>query len=125
MVHGAMIAVQAAAAGEAKKKVVDEFRIRGATAPERALPLPELGLSDDASVGELISSGVIRGVDPRGRPTVINYEDARVAAYYLDEGAYIAHRDRGVGSRTRAVLIVLAIVGALLLLPLMLLIQRG
>ena len=82
MVHGAMLAVHSAAATEAKKKLVDAFRIRGATAPERALPLPELELtSDDRGLGDLISSGVIRGVDPRGRPTVIGYEEARVAAY--------------------------------------------
>jgi hypothetical protein len=48
MAHGAMIAVHAAhAAAQAQARVLDAFRVRNATAPERALPLAELGLSRD------------------------------------------------------------------------------
>ena len=123
-----MIAVQAAhAAAKAKTKVVDAFRIRGATAPERAVSLTELGLaSDDRALGALITSGVVRAVDPRGRPVVIGYESSHIAGYYLDEVAYIAERDRPARGPGRRAAIVIAILLLLLVLPLLfLLVMSG
>lgn len=121
-----MVAVHAAqAAAKAREKVVDAFRLRGATAAERALPLNELGLaSDDRVVGALVESGVVRGVDRRGRPAVIGYEESRVEGYYLDEAAVISARDRASGSSTRVAVIVLGIVAVLILLPLLFLAFR-
>ena len=111
MTHGAMIAVHAAAAAaRAHTKVLDAFRVNGATAPERARPLAELGLSDsDRSLGKCIATGVVRGVDARGRPTVLGYETAHVAGYYLDEAAYVARRDRRPSRRKRLVLVAIAV----------------
>ena len=125
-----MIAINAAAsAAKARTRVIDAFRLRGATAPERARPLAELGLaSDDRALGAYIASGVIRGVDPRGRPAVIGYEHSRIEGYYLDEGAYMAERDRGGGGlrRSRVLLVIVGILLVLLVLPLVFLaIQRG
>ncbi len=122
MTHGAMIAVSAAkAAAKSRARVIDAFRICGATAPERARPLAQLGLaSDDRALVACIASGVIRGVDPRGRPAIIGYEHSRIEGYYLDEGAYMAERDRGGGGlrRSRVALVIVAILLVLLLLPL-------
>jgi hypothetical protein len=125
-----MIVIHAAqAAAKARLKVFDAFRLRGATAPERARPLSELGISpDDSVLSALLGSGVIRGIDHRGRPAVIGHEDTRIEKYYLDEGAYISERDRskGLSKGARAVVLVLGIVLALLVIPLLFLrIQRG
>ena len=111
MAHAAMIAVHAAnAAAQAQAKVLDAFRVRSATAPERALPLAELGLSSaDRTLGALIASGVVRAVDSRGRPAVIGHESARPAGFYLDEGAYISQRDRRTQTSRRVVLVALAV----------------
>ena len=104
MTHGAMIAIHAAsvaaAAAKARTQVLDTFRLQDATRPERARPLAEVGLSiDDNAVRELISTGVIRGVDSRGRLTILGDSIDRVDGYYLDEQAYIAHRD-GTSKKT-------------------------
>jgi hypothetical protein len=104
MNHGAMVAIHAAtiaaAAAAARTKALDAFRVHDATRPERARTLAEIGLSgDDHAVGELIAAGVLRGVDTRGRLTVLGDSVDRVAGYYLDEPAYIAYRD-GKGGRT-------------------------
>jgi hypothetical protein len=113
-VHGAH-AAHAVAAKE-RAKVLDAFRVRGATAPDRAKPLGELGLSsDDRQLGAFIASGVIRGVDTRGRASVIGDTVNRVAGYYLDEAAWVAQRDRAaIDPRKRAVLLLLALVLAIL-----------
>jgi hypothetical protein len=98
---GVMIAIHAAAAQKAKCDALDAFRIHGATAPERARPLRELGFSGgNTAVAELIASGVIRGVDSRGRLTVLGDTIDRVDGYYLDEVAFIANRD-GTGRASR------------------------
>ena len=111
MAHGAMIAVHAAhAAAQAQAKVLDAFRVRSATAPERALPLAELGLSSaDRTLGAFVASGVVRAVDSRGRPAVIGHESVRPAGFYLDEGAYVAQRDRKTRTSQRVVLVTLAV----------------
>ena len=121
MANAALMAAHVArVAAKAREKVLDAFRLRGATAPERAVRLTELGLaSDDEALTAFIASGVVRGVDSRGRPAVIGYEDSRAETYYLDEGAWIAARDRRTSSESRAVAIVLLVVGLILLLPLL------
>ena len=111
--NGALIAAHAAnaAAAKSRQKVLDAFRMQGATAPERARPLAELGVaSDDKAFGKFVAAGVIRGVDSRGRPTVIGDAVNRTVAYYLDEPAFVAQRDRTTGSsQRRAVLIMLTV----------------
>lgn len=109
---GTMVAIHAAtvaaAAAKAKQQALDAFRTHDATAPDRARTLAEIGLAaDDAAVGSLIEAGVVRGVDSRGRLTVLGDSIDRVAGYYLDEAAYIADRDgkNGTSSRKQALVI--------------------
>ena len=133
MTHGAMIAIHAAAAAaRARTHALDAFRVRGATAPERARPLVDLGLTaDDRALRGLLAEGVVRAVDARGRATVIGDDFARVAGYYLDEAAFVAQRDRGGSggperARTRArILAVLAAALAALGAGLLLSLGRG
>src|SRR5688572_33505249 len=97
MNHGAMVAIHAAttaaAAAKARTQVLDAFRMRDATAPGRARTLAEVGVRDEHALRALIEAGVVRGVDSRGRLTVLGDSVDRVEGYYLDEAAYIAHRD--------------------------------
>ena len=95
-------ATTAAAAAKAKTHVLDCFRSNDATAPDRARALREIGLADDdRAVGELIAAGVVRGADSRGRLTVLGDSIDRVVGYYLDEPAYITHRDQKATTDTR------------------------
>ena len=117
---GAMIAVHAAmaaaAAEAARAKIADAFRLKDATAPERAVPLDQLGVTVDEKVlGELIDSGVIRGVDSRGRLTVIGDDLRLPKAYYFDEVTFLASRDnKKQSAQVRSLLIGLAIAFGLL-----------
>ena len=113
MNHGAMVAIHAAtiaaAAAKARTKALDAFRVHDVTHPDRARTRAEIGLSgDDHAVRGLISAGVLRGVDTRGRLTVLGDSVDRVAGYYLDEPAYIAHRD-GKGEKTSRKQVVLIV----------------
>ena len=81
------------AAAKARTRVLDTFRTHDATAPTRARTLADIGLAGDDAVVKLIEAGVIRPVDSRGRLTLLGDSIDRVAGYYLDEAAYIAHRD--------------------------------
>jgi len=123
MSYAAMIAVQAAhAAKKERQRIIDSFRLQGATSPESARPLAELGIPmSDSALATYIRAGVIRGVDTRGRPAVTGHEDARIGAYYLDESAYIEHRDRSeTGSPgARRSMMWIAIVLFVLLVPLL------
>jgi hypothetical protein len=117
---GAWVAIHAAttaaAAAKARTNALDCFRTHDATAPDRARTLTEIGLADDdRAVTELISAGVVRGVDSRGRLTVLGDVDDRVAGYFLDEAAFIAHRDHKAGVSTRSSAIAIYIVAALAL----------
>lgn len=110
-----MVAIHAAAATEkARTQVLDAFRVKGATAPDRMCTLSDLNLPDDDKVlREFIAAGVIRGVDSRGRLTVLGDSIDRVAGYYLDEPACIAHRSKQRSSSSRqALMAVLALLGA-------------
>lgn len=102
-------ATTAAAAAKARTHTLDAFRMRDATAPERARRLAELGLADDRAIRELISAGVVRGVDSHGRLTVLGDSVDRVAGYYLDEAEYIAHRDRAGSGAARWNVVALAL----------------
>jgi hypothetical protein len=111
--NGALIAAHAAnaAAAKSREKVLDAFRMQGATAPERARPLAELGLpNDEKAFGTFVAAGVIRGVDSRGRPTVIGDAVNRTVAYYLDEPAFVAQRDQKTGGRQRRVILIVLLV---------------
>ena len=113
--NGALIAAHAAnaAAARSRQKVLDAFRMQGATAPERARPLAELGVpNDDKAFGKFVAAGIVRGVDSRGRPTVIGDAVNRTVAYYLDEPAFVAQRDGKSGSTQRrtALIVVLVLV---------------
>lgn len=111
--NGALIAAHAAnaAAAKSREKVLDAFRMQGATAPERARPLAELGLpNDEKAFGTFIAAGVIRGVDSRGRPTVIGDAVNRTVAYYLDEPAFVAQRDQKTGGPQRRVILIVVLV---------------
>ncbi len=120
--NAALIAANAASAAAAKSRqnVLDAFRTHGATAPERARPLAELGIADgDKAFGAFVAAGVIRGVDSRGRDTVLGDAVSRTVAFYLDEPAYVAQRDRKMGGKQRKaelVALVIALALALVLL---------
>ena len=121
MAHTALIVAHAASvAAKARTRILDSFRLRDATSAERALPLAEFGFpASDRELAAFIKAGVIRGVDDRGRPTVIGYENARVAGYYLDEAAYIAERDRKARSGSRAAVLAIVIALVIALIPLL------
>jgi hypothetical protein len=102
---GAVVAAAAAARQRRMREILDGFRIGGATAPERARRVDELGLTDSRELAEFVESGVlIRG--PRND------------TWYLDEVAYVAHRDAKV---TRPVRVLVALGVMLLLLGVLLL----
>jgi hypothetical protein len=118
MNHGAMIAIHAAAAAaKARSDVLDAFRLHGATAPDRARPLHDLGLAlDDRALREFFASGVLRGVDARGRAVMAGEMSGAGDRFYLDEAAFIAQRDGSVGTiRSRQLLLIAFGVGLLLL----------
>ena len=118
MNHGAMIAIHAAAAAaKARSDVLDAFRVRGATAPDRARPLYDLGLAlDNAALREFFAAGILRGVDARGRAVMAGEMSGAGDRFYLDEAAFIAERDGTAGTvRSRQVLLIAFGVGLLLL----------
>lgn len=117
MNHGAMIAIHAAAAAaKARAEVLDAFRLKGATAPERALALYDLGLAlDNTALREFFASGVLRGVDARGRAVMAGEMSGAGDRFYLDEAACIAQRD-GAGAASRRQQLVLVAVSLVVLL---------
>ena len=81
MTGGAAVVAAAAAARRRRlQRVLDSFRIGDATAPDRARPLASLGIADSAELTHLIESGVV-------------YAGPAQGSWYLNEGAYVAHRD--------------------------------
>ena len=94
---GAVVAIMVAAHQEKLRKVVDAFRLAGATAPERARPLPQLGLARDAALDELAQAGVLAYVK-------------RDDAWWLNEAAYVARRDaRPAKGKLLALIVLLAL----------------
>lgn len=92
----AMLAASAAAAAaQAERRHLDALRTAGATAPERARALEQLGLARDDAFGRLAARGIIREA---GR------------GVYLDEVAFIAYRDRPTTTRWALPTVVLLLV---------------
>jgi len=100
---GAMIAIHAAAAAaKAKSDALDAFRLKGATAADRACALYDLGLAaDNSALRDLFASGVLRAVDARGRAVMAGEMSGAGDRFYLDEAALIAQRDGGLNSKQR------------------------
>ena len=98
MANAAIIAATAAQAAtrHAEQQTIDAFRIAGATAPERALPLRRLTGADAAATDRLRSRGLVR--------------EERGSALWLDEQAVILERDGQRSQGPRAVLVALAVV---------------
>ena len=95
---GALVAIIAAHARRTQE-VTDAFRLAGATAPDRARSLAELGVRHAAEADELARAGVlVRG--PRGD------------TWYLSEAAVVARRQTGARA-SRWVLVVAAVLLAL------------
>lgn len=94
MTSGAVVVAAAAAARRRRlQRVLDSFRIADATAPDRARTLASLGMTDSAELTHLIDSGVV--VAGRAQGT-----------WFLNEGAYVAHRDaKRVHIRRRMVIL--------------------
>lgn len=96
-------AVVAAAAQRRKQldRVLDAFRVAGATAPDRAVSLSHLGRGY-GEADELLRAGVLRAGPQR-------------ESWYLDESAYVAFRDVRPNVALRVVLAAaLAVIAALL-----------
>lgn len=121
MNHGAMIAIHAAAAAaKARADVLDAFRVTGATAPERARGLHDLGLQlDNHALREFFTSGVLRAVDARGRAVIAGEMSGAGDRFYLDEAAFIADRDGAHGAAQRQAGVAIAVVFGVLLLGLL------
>ena len=111
MSGGAVIAAAAAARQRRIQHVCDAFRVAGATAPERARPLGELGLAEGGELAELERAGVVRR--ERGRN-----------AWYLDEATWIARRDAH-SSRTAKIALVIVIATIALLLGVAIAVSRA
>jgi hypothetical protein len=108
---GALVAIMAANAAAAERRLLDTLRVADATAPARA-QLPEsLGLSRDGAFSQLVAAGVLRDVG-----------DGRV---YLDEAALIARRGAGMRRGARIVLIMLLLASVLLALGVLMLVRRA
>ncbi len=101
MSGGAVIAAAAAAARrEAIARVLDAFRVAGATAPDRGRSLESLGLVSAGPLEVLQTTGVLKaGTTPDG--------------WYLDEAAYVAQRDGTAPGRSRRKMIMLVVIAVL------------
>lgn len=93
---GAAVAVIAAAKMRRRQEVIDSFRLAGATSPDQARRVEEIGVPHPGEAEELLTAGVLVA----GR---------REGTFYLDEAAYIRHRDRRIrSSRIAALVAILA-----------------
>jgi hypothetical protein len=100
MAGGAVVAAAAAAHAKRVQTILDAFRVAGATAPERAQPLEQLGLERNTELEELIRHQVLVAA-------------SRADEWYLSESAYIARRDSATQSARRILAFVLALALAL------------
>jgi hypothetical protein len=106
MTGGAVVAAAAAARARRLQSILDSFRLAGATSPERARTLDQLGVGRDGQLEDLIEASVIVAAPSGG-------------GWYLSESAYVARRDSATGRLRRrlvfvAILAVLAAVLAVL-----------
>lgn len=104
---GAVIVALAAARRREMEKVLDGYRVAGATRLDLARSLDELGMEPNTIVDELRVAGVLKpGVVPD--------------SWYLDERAYVDMRETRFGRRRMrarfmvAFMIALALIGLLL-----------
>ena len=107
MTIGANIAIMAAAAAQRNQRILDAFRVAGATTPERAASLADLGLSRDEALVACEQAGVVR---PGSRPD----------HYWLDEAAYVARRHRKPARAVKYVVFAALLAIMLLLLGILL-----
>lgn len=100
---GAVIVAIAAKRKREMEKVLDGYRVAGATRPELARSLYELGVEPNNFVDELRAAGVLR-------------PGQALDSWYLDESAYVALRDTrfGVGKFRKRVLFIVMMALALL-----------
>lgn len=103
-----LAASASAAAAAAERRHLDALRIAGATAPERARPLEQLDLSRDDAFGRLAARGVVRQAG---------------GGVYLDEVAFIAHRDRPAGSPRASLVLTLLLTLLVVVLALRMLLR--
>ena len=101
MAPGSIVPIIIAAHAAAVRRVLEAFRVAGATAPDRARPPDALGIKRDGTFAELEKAGVLRAGHAPG-------------TYYLDE---VAHAAR-YSMRTRRKKIVLLILLLLVLVGL-------
>ena len=95
MAGGAVVAMAAARARRVRD-VMDAFRLADATAPDRALSLDEIGIAAPAEVAMLSEAGIV-------------VQDPRTGGWWLNERAYIAHRDQQPKKAIRVLLVFIAI----------------
>ena len=112
MSGGATAAVIIAAHQRAIGRVIDAFRVAGATAPERSQTLDRLGLTRNTAVRDLERAGVIR-------------PGASSGSWYLDEQAYVTRRESRSRRARIGVTIALISVFVLLAVAIMLLEQTN
>jgi len=93
---GAVVGVIAASAARADADLLERFRVADATAPGRAQPLAQLGVSATSGFTRYVRAGVIRV--------------ASGDRFYLDEAALAAYR------RSRAPVALIALATGLMLL---------
>lgn len=92
---GAVIAAAAAARAKRLQRILDAFRLAGATAPDRAHSMDALSVERDSHVEELVRYGVL-------------VAGPRSDTWYLDEAGYIAHRSARQRTSRMAVLTAVA-----------------
>lgn len=97
-------AVIAAAAARANADLLERFRVTGATAPDRALPLDQLGVIDSPPLRRYVAANVICS------------SPMAADRYYLDEVAYASYRRR---RRPLPAVLALVIAGLAILLGVM------
>ena len=102
---GATVAAIAAVRKRRRREILDAFRLADATAPERARTIESLGLAGNRELDHFIEERLI-------------VPGSRAGSMYLDESAWVAHRDASSSRQMRiiaaAVLFLLALGAALL-----------
>jgi hypothetical protein len=93
--NGPLIAILAAQA-QAERRVYEAFRVAGATAPERAMSLDALGLTESVGMRTLARRALVREAGP--------------GLFWLDERA-VAERARPPKGLVRAVIVLLVAIG--------------
>jgi hypothetical protein len=104
MAPGSIIPIIVAAHAAKVRRLLEAFRVAGATAPERARTLDALGVVPDGTLADFKEAGIIRPGPGAG-------------TWYLDEGAHAAR----TASHTRGTKVVLLVLLAILIVGLVVL----